>query len=305
MIISASRRTDIPAFHADWMMERLREGFVLVRNPFNAHQVSRISLERADAEAVVFWTKDASNMMAHLGELDGRGYRYLFQYTLTPYGQEIEPGVDKKRAMEALLGVSHRIGKRRVIWRYDPILLTEEWTAEKHIRMFERMCTRLEGAAERCVISFVDLYRSVKRSAPGVFAPDEAQMRMMAREISEIARAHGMVPSACAEAIDLTEEGVEQRGCIDQRDIEALLGVKISADRDQTQRPACRCVRSVDIGAYDTCGHGCVYCYARTGRRPGKAEAHSPLLGGGLDGSERITDRKEKRIAAGQISLFD
>lgn len=306
MIISASRRTDIPAFHSEWMMERLREGFALVRNPFNARQVSRVSLTREDAEAIVFWTKDASNMLPSLCELDDMGYRYLFQYTLTPYGKDIEPGVGKKSALDALLTLSGRIGKQRVIWRYDPILLTDEWTEEKHIRLFERMCTRLEGASERCVISFVDLYRSVKRSAPGVFAPDEAQMRRMAREIAKTARAHGMVPSACAEAIDLREEGIEQRGCIDRRDIEALLQVKIDADKDQTQRAACRCVRSVDIGAYDTCGHGCVYCYARTGRRQtAGCGVHSPLLGGELDGGERITGRKEKKIAAGQISLFD
>ena len=190
MIISASRRTDIPAFYPDWMMERLREGFAHVRNPFNARQISRVSLLRQDAEAIVFWTKDASNMLRHLDELDGMGHRYLFQYTLTPYGRDIETGVDKPRAMEAFLKLSGRIGRSRVIWRYDPILLTGEWTAEKHIRAFERMCMRLEGAAERCVISFVDLYASVKRSAPGISAPDEACMRALAREIAASARRH-------------------------------------------------------------------------------------------------------------------
>ena len=306
MIISASRRTDIPAFHAEWMMGRIREGFAYVRNPYNAHQVSRVSLAREDAEAIVFWTKDASNMLVHLDELENRGYRYLFQYTLTPYGRDIEKGVDKRRAMDAFLQLSERLGRRRMIWRYDPILLTEEWIAEKHIRAFEGMCGRLAGATDRCVISFVDLYAEVRRRAPEIQAPGEEEMRFMAREIARIARRHGMVPSACAEAADLSKEGIEARGCIDAEDIGRLLGAKIEARRDDTQRGACRCVKSVDIGAYDTCAHGCVYCYARTGRSPKEeCDVCSPLLRGRIREGDRVTARKEKKAVLQQISLFD
>lgn len=306
MIISASRRTDIPAFYSEWMMERLREGFVHVRNPFNARQVSRVSLLRQDAEMIVFWTKDASNMIGCLDEMDGMGHRYLFEYTLTPYGRDIEPGVEKKRALEALERLSAQIGKKRVIWRYDPILLNEDWTAERHIRAFERMCARLEGAAERCVISFVDLYAAVKRSAPGIASPDEAGMRMLAREMAKTARRHQMIPSACAEALDFSGEGLERRGCIDERDVEAVLGAKVSVQRDSTQRTACLCVKSVDIGAYDTCRHGCIYCYARTGRSPaGEYDVHSPMLCGCAAPGDRVTERREKRIADAQLSIFD
>ena len=306
MIISASRRTDIPAFHSAWMMERLREGFAYVRNPFNAHQVSRVSLARGDAEVIVFWTKDAANMLPCLDELDGMGYPYLFQYTLTPYGTEIERGVDKRRALETFLNLSARIGGERIIWRYDPILLTEEWTAERHIGAFERMCRRLEGASGRCVISFVDLYASVKRSAGWIKAPTEVQMHEMAREIASAARRYGFLPSACAEAADLIKDGLEARGCIDRADIEAVLGAPVREQKDSGQRTACRCIKSVDIGAYDTCAHGCAYCYARTGRRsPGGEEVHSPILGSILREDDRITVRTEPRIAQRQISLFD
>lgn len=306
MIISASRRTDIPAFHAEWMMERIREGFAYVRNPFNAHQVSRVSLKREDAEAIVFWTKDATRMLPHLDELEERGYRFLFQYTLTPYGREIEKGVDKRRAMEAFLTLSERLGKNRVIWRYDPILLTEEWTAERHMRTFEQMCRRLEGVVDRCVISFVDLYAEVRRRAPEIYAPNDEEMRLMAREIARLARAHGMIPSACAEKTDFGGEGLEARGCIDAEDIGRLLDTKIEVRRDDTQRGACRCIKSVDIGAYDACEHGCLYCYARTGRHPaGECDVHSPILRGRIGEEDRVTGRKEKRVALQQISLFD
>lgn len=305
MIVSASRRTDIPAFHAAWMMERLRAGSVLVRNPFNARQVSRVSLSRQDAELIVFWTKDASNMLAHLDELDGMGHKYMFQYTLTPYGPDVEPGVDKRRAADAFEKLSARIGPRRTIWRYDPILLSGSWTQEKHIKAFEAMCRRLEGAAQRCVISFVDLYASVRRTAGWIQAPTGPQMHDMAREIAGIARRYGFLPSACAEAADFSADGLERRGCIDRLDVEAALGVPVREEKDAGQRTACRCIRSVDIGAYDTCPHGCVYCYARTGKRSiAEADVHSPILGAPLTGEEKITDRKEKPLAIGQISLF-
>lgn len=306
MIISASRRTDIPAFHAEWMMERLREGFAYVRNPFNVHQVSRVSLTRENAEAIVFWTKDAGNMLSHLEEMEERGYRYLFQYTLTPYGRDIEKNVDKRRALEAFLKLSGKIGKQRVIWRYDPILLTQEWTAERHSRMFERMCMRLTGATDRCVISFVDLYAAVKRRAPQIHAPGEAEMRLMAREIARIAQKYGMTPSACAEKLDFSGEGLEARGCIDAEDIGRLLGVSMEARRDDTQRGACRCIKSVDIGAYDTCAHGCLYCYARPGRRAAEeCDVHSPFLCGHITEGDRVIDRKEKKAAPHQLSMLD
>lgn len=306
MIISASRRTDIPAFHADWMMNRLREGFVYVRNPFNARQVSRVSLRREDAEIIVFWTKDASPMLPRLDEVEDRGYRYLFQYTLTPYGQDVERGVDKRRALDAMTELSERIGSRRVIWRYDPIILTDEWTPERHIGLFEKMCARLEGVSARCVISFVDLYASVRRNAGHLRAPEERQMRTMAREMAGIARAHGMLPSACAEALDFSEEGLEEYACIDRRDVEAVLGMPVRAQKDTGQRPACRCMKSVDIGAYDTCGHGCIYCYART--KPGgpaPCDPELPVLGGGLRPEDRISDRMERRIAEAQTSFWE
>ena len=305
MIISASRRTDIPAFHADWMMNRLREGFVCIRNPYNPHHVSRVSLRREDAEAIVFWTKDAANMLEKLNELEGRGYRYLFQYTLTPYGREIERGVDHARAFDSLLRLSERIGKDRVIWRYDPILLTDEWTIDRHMRAFSDLCGRLEGATGRCVFSFIDLYGSVKRNAPHLRAPDENQMRMMAREIAVTAKRCGMLPSACAEKLDFTEEGLEPMGCIDRRDIERVLGMPVRVQKDPGQRAECRCIKSVDIGAYDTCLHDCAYCYAKTRKNVLAVNPDDPLLGGTIAPEDRIMERKEKGIAQTQVSFLD
>lgn len=308
MIISASRRTDIPAFHAEWMMNRLRAGYALVRNPYNARQISRVSLLPGEADAIVFWTKNAQNMLPHLSEIEDMGHKYLFQYTLTPYGNDIERNIDKRRAQEALLRLAERIGKERVIWRYDPILLSDEWTAEKHVRAFDALSRRLEGATGRCVISFVDLYARLKRSEKWIKAPSEEEMHLMACEIASMARARGMIPSACAEQVDLTGEGIEARGCIDKEDIGRLLGARVASLKDAGQRSACRCMPSVDIGCYDTCGHECAYCYAKTRRGPAvQCGVHSPVLGAEIGPEDRITERREKKILLSeseQTSLF-
>ena len=303
MLISASRRTDIPAFHAEWMMNRLREGYVLVRNPYSAHQVSRVSLLSGTAEGIIFWTKDASNLLPHLNEIDGMGHKYMFQYTVTPYGRDIERQVDKKRAMDAFLALAARLGPEKVIWRYDPILLGGGWTPERHIRLYEKLCGRMQGATKRCVISFVDLYAQLKRREPWIHAPDAEQMRLIARHIGEIARTNGMIPSACAEETDFTAEGIENRGCIDREDVSAMLGAPVRGGKDAGQRGGCRCVRSVDIGAYDTCGHGCAYCYARTGRGQAECSADSPILGRPVSPEDRVTERREKPAADRQIPM--
>ncbi len=308
MIVSASRRTDIPAFHADWMMRRLRAGEVLVRNPMNPHQMGRVSLKREDAEAIVFWTKDAAPMLGYLTELNEMGYRYLFQYTLTPYGQDIERQVDKRRALDALLKLTAQIGPERVIWRCDPILLTDEWSPERFLRAFDQLSALLEGASRRCVISFVDLYARMKREAPWIHAPSEGQMRQMAAEIARMARSRGMLPSACAETMDFTREGIEARGCIDPKDLEGILHARLAVSRDGGQRPACRCVRSVDIGAYDTCGHDCAYSYARHSNSIQSVSPDAPLLGRMVGEEDQIKDRREKRVilpgSGTQTSIF-
>ncbi len=306
MLISASRRTDLPAFHTEWLMNRLRAGEVLVRNPMNARQVSRVSLACADVDALIFWTKDASALLPHLPEIEDMDHKYLFQYTLTPYSTDIEPQVNKRQALDALLKLSSRLGPSRVVWRYDPILLGGGWTIERHLTAFAQLARCLEGAADRCVISFVDDYARMKRTASWIHAPSEPGMHLLAREIAAMARAHGMIPSACAEKADFTADGLENRACIDPTDIERLLRLPIRPQKDTGQRSACRCIKSVDIGSYDTCRHGCLYCYACHTGQTIPCDDTAPVLGRPLTGGEQITLRREPRLTAPgtQTSLF-
>jgi len=284
MIISCSRRTDIPAFYSDWFFNRLDEGFAGVRNPVNPRQVRRISLAPADVECFVFWTKNPAPMMDRLERL--QRFNFYFQFTLTPYGVDIEPNLPpKSQILDEFRNLSDRIGKKRIIWRYDPIIFSQEMTFEYHVEQFACLAGRLAGYTEKCVISFLDSYRHMqnKMSALHIRMPDEAQMRGLAKEISKIAAGHRMKVETCAEQIDLSDLGVEHGKCIDDRLISELTGINLKLEKDKHQRELCGCVTSVDIGEYNTCRHLCSYCYANVSvqkveRNRLLHDAQSPLL---------------------------
>ena len=159
MIISASRRTDIPSYYSEWLFNRIQNGFVLVRNPMNIHQISKINLAPDMIDGIVFWTKNPSPMLSRVGELNK--YTYYFQFTINPYGEEIEQALPSKRKViiPSFIDLSIKIGADRVIWRYDPILINKKYTIEKHIKYFEMLARLLKGYTKKCVISFVDMYR--------------------------------------------------------------------------------------------------------------------------------------------------
>jgi hypothetical protein len=165
MIISASRRTDIPAFYHEWFMNRIRAGFLLTRNPFNYHQIGRVSLLPEDVDAIVFWTRNPSQLFGDLDELTERGFRYYFQYTITGYPRILESHtLNPYKALSVFKRLSDKIGKEKVIWRYDPILLSNILPIDEHLRLFEKIATELSGYTNRVVISFADLYEKVTRN---------------------------------------------------------------------------------------------------------------------------------------------
>lgn len=280
MIVSVSRRTDIPAFYADWFFNRLREGFVCVRNPMNASQVRRVELSPHSVDCFVFWSKNPAPMIDRLALLDD--YTYYFQFTVNGYGADIEPCVPPVDEVTATFArLSDLIGPRRVVWRYDPVLFAGPIDADYHRRRFEAIAGRLCGRTERCMISFVDIYGKMKRRFDAVHGRglSACQMRSLAADFAHIASAYGMRVYTCAEKIDLESVGVEHGCCIDGRLIGALSeGVSI-AKRASGQRSECGCVQSVDIGRYNTCMHNCLYCYANVGHESVMRNymAHDPL----------------------------
>lgn len=276
MIISASRRTDIPALFSDWFYNRVWERFVLLKNPYNPLQVGRLTLSPDKVDGIVFWTKNAAPMLPRIHELDT--FKYYFQFTITPYGKDVERNIPDKR--EVVIPAFQKLAGR-AIWRYDPIFINARYSRAYHVRAFAEIAEALEGSTDRVVTSFVDSYRTVDLSLLGIEPQTEDQKCELAQELSEIAKSHGMTLYSCAE-----ELGLPPSCCIDG----SMFGVKLPKDRNQ--RGACTCVESIDIGAYSTCGNGCVYCYANHyGYVMPRPDPKAELLGSPLTGKEKIKQR--------------
>lgn len=294
MIISASRRTDIPAFYADWFFHRLQEGFVYVKNPMNPRQISRVSLDPEVLDGIVFRSKNPGPMMDRLERLEN--IPFYFQFTLNSYGTDVEPGVPNKReaVVPTFQKLSSRIGRERVIWRYDPILLNTKYTADYHIRYFEKLADRLAASTQVCTISFLDLYKNIQKPIRplDIRWPSAEEMTDLAGRLAEIAREHGLVMQSCAEEIDLDAVGIRHGSCIDKALLERIGGYRLEVKPDKNQRPACGCVESVDIGTYGCCRHGCLYCYARRDQGKTSYDPESPILCGRVEEGDRITERK-------------
>lgn len=313
MIISASRRTDIPSYYTEWFMNRLRDGYVYVKNPMNAKQVSRISLSPDLVDCIVFWSKNPKPIMDKLEEIDKMDYKYYFQFTITPYGHNIERALpDKNTRLETLITLSKKIGKEGVVWRYDPIILNSEWTIDRHVDAFERMLCKLSGFTEECIISFVDSYRKTKKNMANHFMEDitRNQMFEIAKRFSEVAKFSKVHIKTCAEAIDLSEYGIEHASCIDRKRIETIINCSLSEKlRKDSQRAHCQCVESIDIGAYNTCRNGCIYCYANVSEEEiaRNCQLHDPnsaLLVGQSAAVEKVTERKVKSFKDQQICIM-
>lgn len=310
MIVSVSRRTDIPAFYADWFFRRLEEGFALVRNPVNPRRVSRVNLSPDATDGFVFWTKNPSPMLNRLSRL--RDYAYYFQVTLNAYGRDAEPGVPSKRdvIIPAFRRLSELAGRERVIWRYDPVFFSAAYTMEHHVRYFERLAALLAPWTEKCIVSFLDVYRNTRRNMASLGLRDASmeERRALASALAEIARSHDLTLEACAEDMDFGECGIGRARCVDAERLGRLRGVTLKAKKDPNQRPACGCAESVDIGAYDSCLHGCRYCYACAGRLgapagAGRHEACSPFLVGHGEPGDVVVERAGRTCGDRQLFL--
>ena len=273
MIISASRRSDIPAFYAEWFINRIRAGYCTVPNPFNSQQVSRVSLLPEDLDVIVFWTRNPRPLFPYLDELDQRGCRYYFQYTLLGYPKQIDPhSPTRAAAISTFRELAARVGPERVIWRYDPIVFSKLTGMGYHAENYARLAAALKDATHRSVVSLVDTYAKTRKRI--------AQLNQDGLEIREhqdnpskpfddlmialvqAARQNGMSLQSCAEEIDLAVYGVQPGKCIDDQYIAATFGLQVGHRKDPGQRKACGCVVSKDIGMYDSCLFGCPYCYA-------------------------------------------
>ncbi len=272
MIISASRRTDIPALYSEWFMNRLRAGWCLVPNPVNSNQVTQVSLALEDVDAVVFWSKNPAPMLAYLDEMDSLGFRYYFQFTLNDYPSELEPGIPGlNERIATFLDLSRRIGQLRVVWRYDPIIISNVTPFGYHSERFSRIAEQLSEATGRVMVSIIHFYKKTERRLSYLeqkgfsfdrMAGSSNEMEDLLRDFAAIAGKHGMEIFTCAQERDYSDVGVLPGRCIDESLINRIWGLNLRYRRDPGQRKYCRCTVSRDIGMNDTCIHGCPYCYS-------------------------------------------
>lgn len=264
MILNTGARTDTVQYFTPWLLKRFEEGYVYARNPLFPHKVTRYELSPDKIDAVLFCSKNYAPILPRLKEITER-YRTYFHYTITAYGKDIEPGVPTiDESITTLIELEGIVGRGRIAWRYDPVLLTKDYTIERHMDTFAYMAKRLAPHIDRCIFSFVEMYKKLKYNMPELIPMTTADRERIAQGMGKIAEALGIRLQTCGKSGDLTRYGIHPSGCVTLEILGAANGCEFRDIKHRGLREGCRCIESRDIGAYDTCLNGCRYCYANT-----------------------------------------
>lgn len=308
MLINSGARTDIPAFFSLWFLNRIRQGSVCVRNPYYPAQITRYRLAPDVVDCLLFCTKNPRPMLPHLTVLDA--FSSYWFVTITPYGRDIEPHVPHPdQVIRDFQNLAQKYGTHRVCWRYDPIFFYGRYDFDAHLAGFEKMAQALSGYTDTCVISFISLYQKTKRNFPGVLAVSAEDKIRMAKALVAIGQRYRITIKTCAEAADLREYGVDMSGCLAKPVLEKAVGARLKNAHTKPNRVECACYPSRDIGAYNTCLHGCLYCYANydqetVQRNWALHDPDSPLLIGTIGKDDIVRDADQERYADAQPLLF-
>ncbi len=305
MIINTGGRTDTVQYYSDWLLRRFAEGYVLSRNPLFPDKVTRYELTPDKVDCVVFCSKNYKPILPRLREITDRFPAY-FYYTITAYGKDVEPGVPSiEESIETLKELSALVGKERVAWRYDPVLLTREYTIRRHLDTFPWMARELAPYIDRCIFSFVEMYKKLETNMPEIIPMSETERDALARGLGAAAAKLGMVIQTCGTNGDYTRYGIQASGCITLSILGKANHMEFRNLKHKGMREGCHCMESRDIGAYDTCLNGCKYCYAN--KNPRKAfenyEYHdpaSPLLLGHLRPDDIVTQGAQRSFQKGR-----
>ncbi|PBC74016.1 DUF1848 domain-containing protein [Fibrobacter intestinalis] len=299
MIINTGGRTDTVQYYTDWLLYRFSEGFVLSRNPLFPNKVTRYELTPDAVDCVVFCSKNYTPILSRLHEITERFHTY-FHYTITAYGKDIEPGVPSiDESIETLIKLSALVGKQRVAWRYDPVLLTKKYTIQCHLETFERMAEKLSPYIDRCIFSFVEVYKKLESNMPELIPLSIQDMDALARGFGAVAEKLGIYMQTCGSNGDFSRYHIHPSGCMTLDILGNANGIRFKNLKHKGLRKGCHCIESRDIGAYDTCMNGCKYCYAN--KTPRKAfenykyhDKNSPLLLGNIMPDDVILQGSQK-----------
>lgn len=308
MILFASGRTDIPAFYAKWFANRVRAGFVDVRNPYYPQKVTRYRLDPKVVDCIVFCTKNPAPILPYLDEM--KDFGIYFFVTITPYEKDVEPNVpEKSQVIKSFASLSEKIEMEKVCWRYDPIFVDSKYSVAFHIRAFKKMCEELSPFTKRCIISFVDLYAKTKKNFPDLKEVSESDQKFLAGSFSRIADEYKIGLESCAEKLDLSLYGVKPGECVSKELIEKITNVRLSFNGKQHLRKNCACLPMRDIAYYNCCPHLCKYCYANYDAKLVEKNfaLHNPessfLIGGPKPG-DIVKEANQESFKDSQLYLF-
>lgn len=308
MIINTGSRTDIPAFYSDWFFNRIKDGFVYVRNPYYPQQVTKYTLSPEVVDCLCFCTKNPAPMLDRLDEISNYGQFWFV--TITPYLKDVERYVPHKEdVITSFQKLSRMLGPHKVEWRYDPIFITENYTEEFHLREFENIASKLSGYTDTCIISFIDLYKKTMRNFPHVYEVPLLKQIEISEKLVDIASKYKIKIKSCHESADLSQVKVDCSGCMTQPVIERALNFSLKVPKKQSVRDHCDCLLGTDIGSYNSCLHGCAYCYANYSDDLVKKNARthdpcSPFLIGGPTNEDMIKEAKQVSFKFNQMNLF-
>ncbi len=294
MIVNTGGRTDTVQYYSDWLLNRFREGYVLSRNPLFPEKITRYELSPQKVDCVLFCSKNYAPILDRLHEITDRFNYYCF-YTITAYGKDIEPNVPSiDQSIDCLYKLEKIAGRERIAWRYDPVLLTKKYTVQQHLITFEHMAARLSGHVDRCIFSFVELYKKIEFNMKELVLFTQEDMDFLAQNFGRIAAKYHIPIQTCATNRNYSAYGIHSSACVTLDVLGRANGVKFKELRHSGMRSGCHCMVSHDIGAYDTCPNGCKYCYANKSAEIAQAnylthDPQSPLLFGKVEEGDTIT----------------
>jgi hypothetical protein len=308
MIINTGGRTDTVQYYTKWLLNRFKEGYVYSRNPLFPNKVTRYDLIPEKIDCVVFCSKNYEPILNDIESITSRFNTY-FHYTITAYGKDVEPNVPSiERSIDTLKRLSSIVGKKRIAWRYDPVLLTKKYTIENHMNTFEKMTKELSPYVDRCIFSFVEMYKKLEVNMPELIPMTDNDKDVLAQGLGTISKKYGLFIQTCGTNGDYSKYGIHKSGCMTLEILGKANELSFRNLKHKGMREGCHCIESRDIGAYDTCLNGCKYCYAN--KYPDKAfenykyhDPTSPLLLGHLKDTDIVMQGQQKSFQTKEREL--